>query len=117
MQINVDSASSYQMADDIRVIQRYVLATLFFSTNGNDWTETYEWLSDDHECNWNMEEKDWLLDMTPTMHGVECDDKGFFDFDGKPHVIGIRLGKSYPERTIVLSIHARSRICGMLLCE
>ena len=102
---NVDSASSYQMADDIRVIQRYVLATLFFSTNGNDWTETYEWLSDDHECNWNMEEKDWLLDMTPTMHGVECDDKGFFDFDGKPHVIGIRLGKSYPERTIVLSIH------------
>lgn len=112
---NVDSASSYQMADDIRVIQRYVLATLFFSTNGNDWTETYEWLSDDHECNWNMEEKDWLLDMTPTMHGVECDDKGFFDFDGKPHVIGIRLDSNNLDGPLPAEISALSSLEGIYL--
>jgi hypothetical protein len=33
-------------------IQRYALATLFFSTNGNSWYENNEWMSDFDECRW-----------------------------------------------------------------
>lgn len=36
-------------------IQRYVLATLYFSTNGNNWRSNRLWLSDDDECGWYNE--------------------------------------------------------------
>lgn len=32
------------------LIQRYVLATLYFATNGNNWTESEGWLDDGDEC-------------------------------------------------------------------
>jgi len=36
-----------------RIIQRYVLATLFFALNGDtNWKSTGDWLSEKHECNW-----------------------------------------------------------------
>lgn len=35
-----------------RIIQRYVLATLFFSTRGEGWTANENWLSDGDECLW-----------------------------------------------------------------
>jgi hypothetical protein len=33
-------------------IQRYALATLFFSTNGASWGDKYEWMSNEDECRW-----------------------------------------------------------------
>jgi hypothetical protein len=33
-------------------IQRYALATLFFSTNGTSWYEKDEWMSNSNECLW-----------------------------------------------------------------
>jgi hypothetical protein len=33
-------------------IQRYALATLFFSTNGTSWNEKDEWMSNSNECLW-----------------------------------------------------------------
>jgi hypothetical protein len=33
-------------------IQRYTLATLFFSTNGTNWTSNKNWMSDEDECGW-----------------------------------------------------------------
>jgi hypothetical protein len=33
-------------------IQRYALATLFFSTDGTNWTSNKNWMSDDNECGW-----------------------------------------------------------------
>lgn len=33
-------------------IQRYVLATLYYSTNGNNWRHNTLWLTDDDECGW-----------------------------------------------------------------
>jgi hypothetical protein len=43
---NLDSYS-----DETR-IQRYVLATLYYSTNGDSWTNNTGWLSDSDECGW-----------------------------------------------------------------
>ena len=37
---------------DWRLIQRYVLAVLYFSTNGIEWTINNGWLSDREECGW-----------------------------------------------------------------
>jgi hypothetical protein len=33
-------------------IQRYALATLFFSTNGLSWNDNSVWMSDENECGW-----------------------------------------------------------------
>jgi hypothetical protein len=37
---------------DAKKIQRYALATLFFSTNGTSWNREDSWISDDDECDW-----------------------------------------------------------------
>lgn len=37
---------------DAQKVQRYVLATLFFSTNGPTWIMSDGWLSNDGECTW-----------------------------------------------------------------
>jgi hypothetical protein len=35
------------------LINRYVLATLYYSTNGPGWIKDYNFLSDQHVCDWN----------------------------------------------------------------
>jgi hypothetical protein len=45
-----------------RLYQRYALAVLYFSTDGESWVDSTGWLSDAHECTWavpNMEGCDW----------------------------------------------------------
>ncbi|VEU44145.1 unnamed protein product [Pseudo-nitzschia multistriata] len=37
---------------DERVLQRYVLATIYYSTNGDEWTNNTAWLSELDECEW-----------------------------------------------------------------
>jgi len=37
---------------DKKKIQRYVLATLYYSTNGGDWENNSGWLTDNDECGW-----------------------------------------------------------------
>ena len=37
---------------DQRKLQRYTLATLYFSTNGEEWRKSQQWLSDSNECTW-----------------------------------------------------------------
>ena len=34
------------------LIQRYALATLYYSTQGKDWEDSSGWLSSEHECDW-----------------------------------------------------------------
>jgi len=41
--------SSY--SDEVK-IQRFAMACIFFSTNGNEWTNNQNWLSDQDECEW-----------------------------------------------------------------
>jgi hypothetical protein len=47
---------------DKQIFQRYSLATLFFSTNGDSWYEKAGWLSEPEECTW------W--------YGLECTSSG-----------------------------------------
>lgn len=35
-----------------RILQRYALATFFYSTKGWEWTVASRWLSNEHECSW-----------------------------------------------------------------
>jgi hypothetical protein len=37
---------------DERLVQRYALATFFYSTDGPNWSEATDWLSDGDECLW-----------------------------------------------------------------
>lgn len=37
---------------DWRKVQRHVLATFYYSTNGDDWLERDGWLMEEHECDW-----------------------------------------------------------------
>lgn len=34
--------------------QRYAMATLYFSTNGDGWTKSADWLTDVSECSWEL---------------------------------------------------------------
>jgi hypothetical protein len=43
---------------DEKKIQRYILATLYYSTNGDGWTRNDGWLSDDDECTWYIKAKE-----------------------------------------------------------
>jgi hypothetical protein len=49
--------------------QRISLATLYYSTNGNDWLDTLNFLSEENECTWNIL-------FVDTKKGVLCDDDG-----------------------------------------
>jgi hypothetical protein len=44
--------------------QRFILATLYFATNGESWTQQYNFLTETDICNWNDE----------TLNGVTCDE-------------------------------------------
>jgi len=40
-----------------RVAQRFVVATLFFATNGEKWEDSFSFLSGKHECEWHSKSK------------------------------------------------------------
>jgi len=72
---------------DNSLVQRYILAVLFFSTNGWDWYWKLSFLSPVSECNWN---RYWPMryetDLEYQLFGVECNENG--------NVAKIRLSKS-----------------------
>jgi hypothetical protein len=49
---NNTNLDSYPAA---KKIQRYALATLFFSTSGTSWNDNSTWMSDDDECGWSKQ--------------------------------------------------------------
>jgi len=40
------------LAGEVKLLQRYTLATLYFSTDGPSWTNSQGFLTDPDECNW-----------------------------------------------------------------
>jgi hypothetical protein len=48
-----------------RKVQRYALASLFYSTNGTHWNETDEWMSSSNECFWYS----WFASLCPNIRG------------------------------------------------
>jgi hypothetical protein len=43
-----------------QIIQRYGVVYLYFATNGPEWTEQLNFLSDAHECEWNQIIETWF---------------------------------------------------------
>ena len=85
---------------NIIIIQRYALATLYFSTNGDNWRDNAFWLDDDTECRWHPEH-------------LNCTDAGFvayldleaYNLNGNiPPEIGLlsSLGKFIIEERMIL---------------
>ena len=65
--------------------QRYALATFYYSTNGDDWTNTNAWLSGANECTWL---------------GVKCDEDSLVDELGA----GGELSKFFGNKTEKLCV-------------
>lgn len=57
-----------------RIKQRYILAVLYFATNGDSWSNNFNWLSKDHECDWNGVGYDKINDAEAEQ-GVFCSDE------------------------------------------
>merc|ERR1719464_2256366 len=69
--------------DGRKYIERYVLALLYYGTNGNDWKNHYHFLSGRDHCEWTE------TVTTPAgtfVKGVECNDDGY--------VIGLDLSNN-----------------------
>ena len=51
-----------------QIVDRYVLALLYYSLDGPNWANQYGFLTDDeHVCSWNENEEEEVL-------GVDCRD-------------------------------------------
>jgi hypothetical protein len=79
------------------LVQRYVLATLYFATNGESWSQQYNFLSTDHVCLWHTFEQD---------AGVTCNDNNdvtSIKLDG----IGM-MGLIPPDLALIHPLHTLS---------
>lgn len=54
-----------------KVIQRFVLATLYFSTKGSDWEHSFDFMTHHDVCDWNHQ--------GDSKGGAYCDKNGFVD--------------------------------------
>jgi hypothetical protein len=48
----LDSTQNIEDYPEWKTIQRYVLAVVYYSTDGESWTQSDGWLTDEDECNW-----------------------------------------------------------------
>ena len=67
----ISSDSLKLHADDDHIVQRYVLALVWFSTKGGSWRHTeLDWLTPKHECH-------WTTSVNQAQIGVlDCDENG-----------------------------------------
>jgi len=62
----LESSGSSGASSVQKILQRYVLATVYYATNGDNWIDGTGWLSEGDECNW----------MSKTQ--FPCNEKGEF---------------------------------------
>lgn len=89
-----DSSSPRVSIPEWKILQRYVLALLYFTTDGRGWDIQAQFLSKEHECSWNEAtprtwiSEDAVLKSTNEVIGVSCNEMGFVEglklrkFDG-----------------------------------
>lgn len=82
--VGTDIPSEPGKADSVLFLQRYALATLYFSTSGRNWVFDARFLNKDDSCEWlqRFTTKSGTFDM-----GVKCNNEG--------HVKEIRLRELY----------------------
>lgn len=59
-----------------RILQRFALATLFFSTHGANWTNSTRWLTSSHECDWYHPRTNYVCTESGIMHTLQMDGNG-----------------------------------------
>ena len=60
-----------QSYDDNRRWQRFVLAVLYYATNGDEWYESFHWLDyDAPECDWYLVPPIYAADMSACVNGT-----------------------------------------------
>uniref|UniRef100_A0A7S4AAL6 L domain-like protein n=1 Tax=Pseudo-nitzschia australis TaxID=44445 RepID=A0A7S4AAL6_9STRA len=84
----LESSINIGISTEQRLLQRYVLATFYYSTNGDDWVNNSAWLSELDECNW------WSTAQTV------CDELGRYK---KLDLQGNNLVGSLPPELVILS--------------
>ncbi|GAX09263.1 hypothetical protein FisN_17Lh006 [Fistulifera solaris] len=72
---------------DDRLIQRYALAAIYFSTDGDGWSQKTGWLGDGYECKWYMRSSIGSCDLLGRIVSLNL---GFNDIEGTiPPEIGL----------------------------
>jgi hypothetical protein len=56
---------------DTRVVQRWVMATIFYSLGGSQWTRSENWLGEVHECTWFSANPDNYCDQDGNVVGID----------------------------------------------
>ena len=72
------------------LIQRYALASLYFSTTGDEWTTSSLWLTNSDECLW----------FTTESEGDVCDSNGNYI---NIHLRGNNIGGTLPSEVLLLA--------------
>ena len=74
-ELDIPASTNYD--DAMEFVQRYVLATFYYSTNGNMWEDRLDFLSNKDACYWNnmvSAEIENNVDDWPL--GVKCNENG-----------------------------------------
>ena len=67
-------SNSLDLEDSL--VERYVVALLYFSTDGTNWTSSYDFLTNTSVCEWQLT----VTDSNETSSdGIRCNEKGFVD--------------------------------------
>ena len=61
----------YSTYSGARVVQRWAMATFFFSTNGNNWDQSDNWLGDMNECSWFSKRQGDVCDSDGNVRKIE----------------------------------------------
>jgi hypothetical protein len=64
----------YSTYSGARVVQRWAMATFFFSTNGNNWDQSDNWLGEMNECSWFSKRQNDVCDGDGNVRRIELDD-------------------------------------------
>jgi hypothetical protein len=93
-----DQLSTDPILTESRILQRFALATLFFSTSGANWTNSTEWLTSSHECDWYHPQTNYVCDENGLMHTLQMDENGL-------------TGTLPPELAIITSLRTYAGKC------
>jgi len=63
----------YPTYSGARVVQRWAMATFFFSTNGNNWDQSDNWLGDMNECSWFSKRQGDVCDGDGNVRKIDLD--------------------------------------------
>jgi hypothetical protein len=83
------TTSRQRNPDEFKMLQRYVLAVLYYSTSGDGWDDPLGFLLDDPECDWDVSDgyiPSWYGYMDASLPEKSCNDES--------HLIALSIGRN-----------------------